>query len=269
LITPAKRAGSLRNVRTGRVVSLSRPFPTEPSPVNKQPAQHYMRMHKWEDGSGACTDFYGIEYHGKMCTHIDALCHLWDRSGMWNGRSPAEEVTFNGSRWSGIDAWRDGIITRGVLLDVPRYRKEEYVTADRPVHGWELAAIAETQGVEVAAGDAVVVYSGRDRYEAAEGVWGLTDERPGLHASCLRFIRDSDCSALAWDMLDASPSGYDLPWTVHAALFAFGVALVDDCDLGSLSATCAEEGRYDFLLIVSPLFVPGGTGSPVNPLAVF
>ncbi len=75
--------------------------------------------------------------------------------------------------------------------------------------------------------------------------------RPGLHASCLPFIRDSDAALLVWDMMDLQPNGYDLPWTVHGAIFAYGVGLLDNALLEPLAAACAEEGRYEFLLLVA------------------
>ena len=95
------------------------------------------------------------------------------------------------------------------------------------------------------------------------------NERPGLHVSCLEFLRDHDVSVLVWDMLDHLPVGYDIPWAVHAALFAYGVALVDNALLEPLARACVEEQRDEFMLIVAPLVVVGGTGSPANPLAVF
>jgi hypothetical protein len=52
-------------------------------------------------------------------------------------------------------------------------------------------------------------------------------------------------------------------------LFAFGVALLDNSLLQPLAEACAEEGRYEFMLSVNPLNIPGATGSPVNPIAVF
>jgi len=94
-------------------------------------------------------------------------------------------------------------------------------------------------------------------------------QRPGLHASCLKFIRESDCSLLVWDMMDFEPNGYDIPWSVHAAIFAYGIGLLDNALLQPLAEACAEEGRYEFMLTVNPLRVVGGTGSPVNPIALF
>ena len=85
LITPAKRVAAARLCRTGRSVSLSRPFPKEPGINNAIPAQHFMRTMPRGRG-GAAMDFYGIFYHGVASTHIDALCHTWDEHAMWNGR---------------------------------------------------------------------------------------------------------------------------------------------------------------------------------------
>jgi len=138
------------------------------------------------------------------------------------------------------------------------------------VHGWELEEIAAEQGVTIEPGDAVCVYSGREQFAASNGgVWTRGAERPGLHASCLPFIRDNDISLLVWDMMDAAPNEYDVPWPVHGAIFAYGVSLVDNSLLEPLAKVCAEEGRYEFMFSLNPLVVIGGTGSPANPIAVF
>ena len=120
------------------------------------------------------------------------------------------------------------------------------------------------------------VNSGRDAWQAANPntpygrPYGAgPQERPGLHVSCLPFLRDHDVSVLVWDMIDHSPIGYDVSWAVHAAIFAYGVALVDNALLEPLARACIEEGRDEFQLTVAPLVVAGGTGSPVNPIAVF
>ena len=270
LITAEKRLGAAALVKTGRTVSLSRPFPVTPTAENPRPALHYMSTIKREPNGGGAVDFIGVHYHGQSTTHIDALCHTWDEAGMWDGRDPSEEITFEGARYGSVDAWSDGILTRGVLLDVPRHRGRPYVTADAPVHGWELEDIAAAQGLTLEPGDAVMVYSGREAYARDHGgAWGDRDERPGLHASCLPFLRDNDVSVLGWDMMDLRPSGYDVPWTVHGAIFAYGVALLDNSLLEPLADACAQEGRHEFMLTVNPLKIIGGTGSPVNPIAVF
>ena len=272
LIDAQKRVDALALARTGRVVSISRPYPKEPGPTNPNPAQHFMRRGERPFQSGAVVDYYGFIYHGHTHTHLDALSHVWDHRGGWQGRDPNEFVTGEGVTFGDVTAWDTGIITRGVLLDVPRHRGEPHVTVDRPVLGSELEEIAAAQGVEVGPGDALVVYSGRETFQAAnpDFFFGNREEpAPGLHASCMGYIRDRDVSMLVWDMMDARPNEYELGWAVHPVIYAFGVALVDNALLQPLAEACAEEGRYEFLLVVAPLNVPGGTGSPVNPLVIF
>lgn len=270
LITAEKRVSAAKLVKTGRNVSLSRPFPVEPTRENPRPAQHYMTKAERPPGGGAAMDYYGVFYHGTSNTHIDALCHVWDENGMWDGRDHNDVIGFTRANYGTVDQWSDGILTCGVLLDVPKHRGKPYVTADEPVHGWELEDIAKAQGVAIESGDAVFVYSGREAYaNDNDGVWGGGPTRPGLHASCLPFVRDNDISILGWDMMDASPNEYDIPWTVHGVIFAYGVALVDNALLQPLAEACAEEGRYEFMITVNPLRVIGGTGSPANPIAVF
>jgi kynurenine formamidase len=268
LITPQKRADAARLVRSGRAVSLSRDVPTAPGRGNPIPAQHWLRKIEHAGGGGAL-DYYGLVYHGHVTTHVDALCHVWDGDGMWNGRDPDVEITMDGARWGGIQHWRDGITTRGVLLDVPKHRREPYVAIESPVHGWELEAIADAQGVSVEPGDALCLYSGREAWQAANPRWsGYQPPSPGLHASCLPFLRYNDVSALVWDLMDARPDEYGVPWTVHGAIFAYGIALVDNALLQPLAEACAQEGRYEFMLTLAPLPFVGGTGSPVNPIAL-
>jgi kynurenine formamidase len=267
LITPEKRVRSAQLVRSGRSVSISRDFPKIPGRNNPMPAQHFVQMHQ-----NGVTDYYGIVYHGYVTTHVDALCHVWDDEGMWGGRNAKDviDTMLTGTRWGGIEHWRDGITTRGVLLDVPKHRGEPYVTVDKPVHGGELAAIVKAEGIELEPGDALVVYSGREAYQAEHPDWsGYRPPSPGLHASCLPFLRDNDVSVLAWDLMDAAPNEYGLPWTVHGAIFAYGIALLDNALLQPLAEACAAERRYEFMLTFAPIPVVGGTGSPVNPIVLF
>ena len=257
LITPGKRAAAARLVRSGRTVSLSRVF---------EPPQHFMRKSSLGPDGGYVMDYLGFIYHGATVTHIDALCHIWDSDGMWQGRDPDIEITTQGARFGDITHWSGGIITRGLLIDVPRHRGEPHVRAGEPVQGSEIEEIARAQGISVEPGDALLVHSGWTAYMASgdDGSRG----RPGLHASCAEFVRDNDVALLGWDLMDASPAG-GLPWPVHGVLFNFGVALLDNALLEPVAAACAEEGRWEFLFMLLPLNVARGTGSPANPIAMF
>src|SRR5687767_14659374 len=212
LITPAKRAAAAALVKTGRTVSIGRVF---------EPEQHFIRVNPRGTGHSV-VDYYGFMYHGVAVTHIDALSHMWDQHGMWNGRDPAKEIDTNGARFADITAFGGGLITRGVLLDVPRHRRTPYVTPDKAVEDAELEEIARAQGVVVEAGDALLVYSGREAFVRAMNNYGDTGPRPGLHVSCARFIRDRDVAVLGWDMTDARPG---IP--LHGVLYSYGVALLD------------------------------------------
>ncbi len=123
------------------------------------------------------------------------------------------------------------------------------------MHGWELDDILSARRIRLEPGDAVCVYSGREAWQEHEPraayskPFGPAPSRPGLHISCLPFLRDHDVSVLVWDMLDHLPIGYDVPWAVHAALFAYGVALLDNALLEPLAQACVEEGRDEFMLI--------------------
>jgi kynurenine formamidase len=273
LITPQKRVEAARLIRSGRLVSLARPLATMPAPNNPQPVQHFMKS--YEMGNlGIAVDYLGVYFHGVVNTHLDALCHMWNPRGLFNNRDPKTEIGFEGARWGAVEVWGEGIVTRGVLLDIPRLRGQPFATESEPVHGWELGDALVAQKVELAPGDALCVYSGREAWQAAQprGKAYAGDRRagsPGLHASCLKFLRDYDVSILAWDMMDFAPSGYTVSVPMHAALFAYGVALVDNALLAPLAEACAAEGRWEFMFSMGPLKLVGGTGCPINPLAHF
>ena len=260
LITPEKKAAAAQLVTSGRSVSLSRVF---------QPEQQFVRKADLGGGSGYVMDYYGFIYHGATITHIDALCHIWDTDGMWQGRRHDDEIDTGGANFGDITAWSDGIITKGVLLDVPRHRGEPHATAERPVEGAELEAIAHAQGVTVEPGDALLVHSGWRAFQDTRAREGQGVSGPGLHPSCAEFVRDHDVSLLGWDLMDARGSGYGMAWPVHGVLHNFGVALLDNAELEPLAAACAEEGRYEFMFMLLPLKVARGTGSPANPVAMF
>ena len=130
--------------------------------------------------------------------------------------------------------------------------------------------IAEAEGVSLEPGDALIVCSGRESFYASQPdkIPGRPPI-PGLHATCLPFVRDNDVALLVWDLMDLKPSGYQFEWGMHGVIPAYGVPLLDNALLEPLATRCAELKRYEFLLMVLPLVVTGGTGSPVNPVVMF
>ncbi|MDA8044928.1 MAG: cyclase family protein [Actinomycetota bacterium] len=268
-----RRAAGL--VQTGRAVSMARPLDTRMGAANPYPAHHFMAMPQ----SGGMLDYVGMFIHGLTITHIDALCHLPTADGrLWQGR-PMNDARLPATHNGTIDFLGDGVVTRGVLYDVPRHRGTEYVAPGRPVHGWELAEVASAQGVRPQPGDAVIIRSGYEPY------WKAQEHRPGfehvtgVHASAVEFLYEQDAALLVWDFQDAPTADQGLPnpsptspiavHVHHIVLPYMGMPIVDNADLEAVARTCAGLGRWEFQLVVAPLNVPGATGSPVNPLAVF
>lgn len=256
-------------VGEGRSVSLANPLATArvlPGPRNPNPAEH--RMNVSEGGSG---DYIGVSYHGFVNTHIDALCHIFAEGRAYNDR-PWTDVTQDGAASNSIDHWRHGIVTRGVLYDVVRHRGVPHVTFETPVHGWELEDVAKAQGVEPRPGDAVLVRAGSTAFWAANPDFAPAWKAPGLHASVLEFLYEHDAALLGWDLMEApGQDEYGAPaLPIHSIAIPYmGLPLLDNANFEALAALCAELGRWEFLITIAPLVVVGGTGSPVNPIAVF
>ncbi len=271
LITDEKRREAASLVKSGRAVSLAYPLNTVGGPGNWNPAQHFIRT--WGEAS---VDYIGLLFHGYATTHIDALCHIfWEGKG-WNGR-PSSDVLSTGARFGAVDAWANGITTRGVLIDIPKFRGTSFVDLDSPVRGWEIEAAAEAQGTELRSGDALILYSGRQAFFAnrPDSIPGRPPTA-GVHVDVCPVLKKHDISLLGWDLMDAGPSGYPAfdgraaGGPVHVLTIVFmGMPLLDNACLEPLAEACAHEGRYEFLLTINPLNVRGGTGSPVNPIAVF
>ena len=202
-------------------------------------------------------------------THVDALSHLFVRGEMFGGR-PASEVRSDGARANTIMSMADGVVGRGVLLDVPRAVGIDYFDSGQVVTVAELEAAEAAQGVRVGSGDILLVAWGRDARRAAKGGF---DGFSGLHAECLPWLQEREVAVLGSDGI-SDPMPFvgtpDWPFPVHQiGITGMGRHLVDNVNLARLAPACAEEARWEFLCVVAPLRIPGGTGCPVNPIAVF
>ena len=190
---------------------------------------------------------------------------------MYNG-FPREAVTPEGCGRLAIDALKDGIFTRGVLIDLPRLRGERWLEPGTPIRPADLEAWEEHAGVKVSPGDVLLLRTGRWARRAAEGPWDVSQRSAGLHASCAPWLRERGVAVLGSDVAsDVFPSqveGYSHP--IHLlALVAMGMPIFDNLDLEALGEEAAKRERWEFLLTAAPLPVPGGTGSPLNPIATF
>ena len=268
LISPEVTAAAAATVRSGRTVSCARPLDTVPSADNPSPVAHHMTGTATE-GMGA--DYFAISPHGFATSHIDALCHIFHEGKLYNGYA-AESVTAHGATKLGIHRLRGGVVTRGVLLDIPSLRGVDALEPGEPIFPEDLEAAEEKAGLRVRSGDVLVVRTGRWRWRAAHGAWDAGSLAAGLDASCLPWLHERDVAALGSDgVSDVLPSRVDgVGMPIHTVVIvAMGVHLLDNLDLEALATACAEETRWEFLLTVAPLVLRRGTASPVNPIALF
>ena len=277
LLTAERVARGAALARTGRVVSCGRELSAVPAVDNPVPAQHHMLAAGdlatlgASLAMGGSLDYVGVAFHGMVQSHIDALCHVFVDGQMYNGY-PASDVTSAGARRNSMAAGFDGIVGRGVLLDIPRLMGTDWLEPGYAVSPDELDRACAAQGVAVESGDILLVATGRDARRAQHGAWdpsgvGLA----GLHPECIPWLHEHDPSVLGSDgvsdPLPGNPNAWPMP--VHMCLLVgMGVHLLDNLQLGRLAAACADEGRWEFLFTVAPLQIGGGTGSPVNPVAV-
>jgi kynurenine formamidase len=168
-------------------------------------------------------------------------------------------------------AQKDGIFTRGVLLDIAGARGVPWLAPDEGVYAADLDAAEKRQKVRVEPGDCIFVYTGLQKREVKEGPENL-GQRVGIMPDAIRWMRQRDIAVYSGDCVDAFPNPYGPRYVIyfHAiTLAAMGLILLDIPALEPLVELCAEQGRSDFLVTMAPLRIKGGTGSPVNPIAIF
>lgn len=272
-LTPARVAAAGREVRTGRTVTLAAPVQTSPGPDNPEPATHRMSaVPGRHPGSGLhfARDRFAMNVHGDADSHIDALCHVvYD--GTLHGGVPAGSVTPGGATALSIGTARDGIVGRGVLLDIPRLRGVPWLEPGESVTADDLAAAESAQHVRVAEGDLLFVRVGHRRRRAESGAWNTAEARAGLDPCAMEFLADRRVAVLGSDgNNDTAPSRTEgVAFPVHVlGVHAMGLHLLDYLQFEDLVPLCEAEGRWSFLCVIAPLRLPDATGSPVNPIAV-
>lgn len=269
-ITAEKRAAAARLAKAGEIVSLALPLSTQTAPDNPQPV-HHMMLHVGPHAVAAL-DYFGIAPHGMAFTHLDALCHVFWDGKMYNGFSN-REVGRWGAKKCAIDVTRDGIVSRGVLLDIPKVRKVEFLEPGDAIYPEDLDAAEKLGALRVEEGNVLLIRTGRHSRRKAKGAWDPRREGlPGLDASCLDWLHERRVAVLGCDAVsDLIPNGYpgELSMPIHVGtLVMMGIHLIDNADLEALSTACAKHNRYEFLFAMAPLILERGTASPVNPLAV-
>ena len=274
LITPKKRKQAVNLVKEGASFSMAHNAELEGAVDNPQPIISKMTrvgVGAPTTGIGGTGDTFFISYHGYVHTHMDSLCHFLYDGKMYNGY-PQDVVTEKGAANNSIINFKDGIITRGVLMDMARLKGVDYLEPGTPIYPEDLDAWEKKARMKVGSGDLLLVRTGRWARRAAKGPWPVSEGLAGLHMSCAKWLHERDVAILggdgAQDVLPSGVAGISQP--IHAlALVAMGMPIFDNCDLELIGKEAERRHRWEFLVTASPAAVPGATGSVLNPIATF
>jgi kynurenine formamidase len=258
LITADKSRQAAMLAKTGTTVSLSRQIarqkPTstpQPRPVSQAGAftSHFLI------GGDYLFERQEIEYHGGLLSHFDALCHVSYNGKLYNGLNFKDVVTNEGGCTKlTVNSAQNGIITRGILLDIPGTR----VTPS------DIAAWEKKTGLRISSGDVLLLRTHRPGTPAP----GFS--AAGYEPSLIPLLKERDVALIGSDTAQEGGTipGVGIPIHVFT-IVALGMNLLDNLALDDLAATAEKLKRWEFMLVVEPLRVQYGAGSAVNPVAVF
>jgi|SRR5579871_662831 len=274
-----REAASL--VRSGRRVSMAIPINKVAGPDNPMPATllcvqgHDVAV----DASGVrfALDWLGMASHGDAHTHVDALCHISYNGRTYNGRPVEQVMHSNGASEQDIAAYASGIVGRGVLLDIPKHRGVKWLEPGEAVTRAELEECASSQGVAIGEGDILVFRTGHHRRRLELGAWDHNpppagEGKAGLHVDAIPWMHERRIAAFLPDGDgETVPSVVDgVTYPIHPLqVVAMGMLVSDSLQFEELAAACEAEGRQEFMVVGLPLRLPGATGSPWNPIAIF
>ncbi len=295
-ISASKRVEAAALVRSGLTVSLARPLIRESAPTSAvELDRRLMANGQPDERSGMppfAADYLGLEAHQQGVTHLDAVGHVGGADGRaYGGRPFVESLDVEGLRFGSVFAQRDGIFSRGVLLDVPAASGSGWLEPTHEIMPDDLESAERHAGVKAGRGDVLVVRAGIEAREQARGPSALS---PGPGPDAAAWMHRREIAVYASDAAEHitatgarilgrsggngdGEGGGQEPLTVtrfplafhQLALAAMGLVLLDHARVEPLAEICRDLGRYEFLFVVAPLALPGGTGSPVNPLAIF
>ena len=281
LIGPEQRKRAAGLVTDGAPVSCARPITTEMAADVTYQVQRFMV----DSGEGRDSDpperrytrrgaaeFIGMVFHGQTITHIDAMSHYSWNGLMYNG-VPASSVTSReGAQSHNIEAACEGIVGRGVLLDLPTVKGVDWLDPAEPVMPEDLEEAEQAEGVRAGEGDILLIRTGNYRMRSERGPLSPSDPMTACQAACAPWFKERGIAMMGTDTSnDARPNPYrTIGNPLHTiCLVSLGLWFIDNANLEELAPACAQRGRHEFMLTLAPLRLRNVTGSPVNPIALF
>lgn len=276
LITPERIAAAAGLIRTGETLALGIPLDSDgPQPGGDRTNPIRLMAETGQEqmfpGGFRYADDY-VFMPLQAGSQYDALAHVHYDGFLYNGH-PAGGLTVKGAAACGIENQSNGIVGRGVLLDVAGHRGVEWLERGELIGPDELDEVAAAQGVDVGAGDILLIRTGwLAKLVAERSRRAFMSGEPGLSLPAARWLRERDVAVVGADNwgVEAAPGPRpDVMFELHMVLIRdMGVTLAEMLDLEELADACARDGRYAFFYAGSPLKFTRGVGSPINPLAV-
>lgn len=281
-INDEKRKTAAGLVKTGRSVSLAHPLPEIGKETGRPPKFDHKMHYARSPMATASEDHIALDVHQPGLTHVDCLSHLASYDGrVYNNRRFDDVALETGLAHGSVFAQRQGIISRGVLLDFPAVFGVESLEPGHRLSAEDFDKAEKHAGVRVSTGDVLVV-----RVGAAQISKGGGKLRPGPGPDAIRWMHQHEIALYTGDAADyisevaskvlfsserpPDPPPTLFPLPLHQiGIPAMGLVLLDGAAVEELAAVCKELGRYEFMFFAAPLAIPGGTGSPVNPIALF
>lgn len=275
LLSPESTLAAMRVSRTGKVYTLGLPVQQAGIPLvdyrgtpQRLTLLNHLDEHMYEPyggtpGVGCLEDVLTLASH--TSTHMDALCHVYENGKTYNGFGKEAMETYAGATRCGIEK-AGPIVTRGVLIDVARYKEVDWLEAGYVITREDLENTLKAQGSQLRQGDAALIRTGWVDWFYANGE-EMSLVQPGIGLEAAAFLASQDVVAVCSDntAVEAQPFDGGKFLGSHVELLVrHGIYMVEHLNLSELS----EDGCNEFLFMVSPLRVTGASASPVNPIAI-
>jgi kynurenine formamidase len=276
-ITPDKVLEASRLVRRGKAFCLAIPFDVDGpqrSGTSRFNPIHFMLRDGGDVAAGVTSGTDDAVTMPLQCaTQWDSLAHIFFEGKMYNNRGP-ELVTSMGAQKNSVTNYRDKIVSRAVLLDLPRYKSRPWLEEGEAIYTEDLDGCAAKQGVQIGRGDIVLIRTGQLALVRDRGSWGEYSggPAPGVSVTTAEWFHGKEIAAYATDtwgteVIPNETEGVHQP--LHRILIPYvGMLIGEIFDLEELAEDCAQDGVYEFMFVAPPLTITGAVGSPVNPQAI-
>ena len=286
-INDSVRLNAASLLKNGHSVSCSRPIEFEYAPDTPNPPVHYMiesgdglsSEYPFNDSkisakpSQVAMDYIGMIFHGHSITHIDSLAHFFWNGKMYNNQPAYLISTSLGATTESVDLASAGIVSRGILIDVPKIRNIPWVERGEGVLPEDIIKAEEKFGFKIQEGDVLLIRTGQYKRRLDEGpVNPSVEGSAACHPACLPLFHERKISMLGSDTgNDVLPPLYsEVNMPIHQiGIVAMGLWILDNANLEDLSEACEKFQRWEFFININPLRLSNSTGSPVNPIVLF